>query len=433
MYFVSSSVLVSAQLQLGIYGVGSGSDTGLGPSSIIQTRNKGFAISGMKTAGTFNSAFYVGKLDSLGGLSWSNTLLEDNNTGESGATNIIQTKDGGYMISGLSPNGTPIMKFDSLGNILWLKLISGTNDPWVHSMVQTIDGGYALLGGYYVVASQPEIFMAKVDASGNILWANQLGKNGGASTPSMVQTADKGFAITGYLLGITPPYSNYNGYITKLDSAGNILWTKIIGPTNVQLNYIIQTPDKGLLVTGYTDYYTADGVLFLLKTDSAGNVEWSKIITTPGTTVGEQLTNTVDKCYMVTGFYRGPGISNNIYMAKFDSAGNLIWGHTIGQAQVAYPNSIIQTTDNGFVVGGTITPAGEGDIALFKFDSSGNTCTTINNIGNAVNADSTVLTNYTMPSVTYNCSAPTITTNIYSKGTVNNICGIILFCKYNDT
>lgn len=65
---------------------------------------------------------------------------------------FIQTDDDGYVIAGeTSSYGTGkadiwIIKIDSKGNKLWDKTFSGIDDDWIYSLIQTDDGGYAVVG-----------------------------------------------------------------------------------------------------------------------------------------------------------------------------------------------------------------------------------------------------------------------------------------------
>ena len=63
---------------------------------------------------------------------------------------VLQTNDGGYIISGLSTPGFGaykmyIIKTNTIGDTLWTKTIIGVNSTsFANNIIQTADGGYCL-------------------------------------------------------------------------------------------------------------------------------------------------------------------------------------------------------------------------------------------------------------------------------------------------
>ena len=107
---------------------------------------------------------------------------------------MTQTSDGGYALVGVASSSLggagPILllKTDSAGNIQWTKNI-GTNMQWATSVIQTRDGGYAVTGGRNFV-------LAKTDAQGNVQWTFN-GTNTESLANSVIQTADGDYVIAG--------------------------------------------------------------------------------------------------------------------------------------------------------------------------------------------------------------------------------------------
>src|SRR2546422_584215 len=101
---------------------------------------------------------YIVKLSGSGTLQWTRTV----NAGwDNGAYSIIQTTDGGYAVAGNTPScgagyhDMYIVKLDGTGNLQWSRTIGGQYDDNAYSIVQTADGGYAAAGNTHSFGGWP--------------------------------------------------------------------------------------------------------------------------------------------------------------------------------------------------------------------------------------------------------------------------------------
>lgn len=142
----------------------------------------------------------------------------------------------------------------------------------VSNLIQTTDGGYIFmdLGWRYNVGFQPST-VYKVDSVGNVQWSKTLGPYNtseylGAS--SIIQTNDGGYEIVGgWTIGVT---YQYTPTLVKMDAQGNIEWVANYS-TTPELGSIskrIRTSDGGYV------YYWTDGRI--IKTDSDNSTQWTK-------------------------------------------------------------------------------------------------------------------------------------------------------------
>jgi hypothetical protein len=122
-------------------------------------------------------------------------------------------------------------------------------------------------------------------------------------------------------------------WLFKTDSSGNIQWNTTFGGMEVEsARGILETPDNGFLLTGWSGSFGAGEFdYWLVKTDENGNHEWNQ---TNGGTENERAITTIptnDGNYITVGNSASFGQGEtDIYLVKTDNFGNLIWNITYG-------------------------------------------------------------------------------------------------------
>jgi hypothetical protein len=306
------------------------------------SREKAISISCYRARASLASA-----ADLAGG--WSTTY---GGPGDDWANSIIQTSDGGYALVGVtspidqSYYDSLLVRTDSAGNMQWNKTYGGTGDNELYSIVQTSDGGYALAGTTDSFgAGNLDFWLVKTDSVGNVQWNWTYGGAGIDVANSIVQTSDGGYALAGF----TDSYGagSYDFWLVKVDSAGVMQWNATYGEgprgyggSGVQKAYsIIQTNDGGYALTGYFNYPVRipNRVFWLVKTDLSGREQWNQTYV--------YLQNNLDIAYSVVqasdGGYALAGCPENPYdgtalLVKTDSNGNMTWSQTIAPGGICY-------------------------------------------------------------------------------------------------
>jgi hypothetical protein len=190
-------------------------------------------------------------------------------------------------------------------------------------------------------------------------------------------------------------------------------FAKTIGGSYDDVAYsIIQSSDGGYVVAGWTSSFGAGGRdFYVVKLDSAGNVIWTKTIGGSYDDVAYSIIQSSDGGYVVAGWTESFGAgSGDMYVVKLDSSGNVQWDKTIGGSVRDEALSIMQSSDGGYVVAGGTSSfgAGNGDIYVVKLDANGNVCFSQN------------ITNYSVSSNVGSFSAPSPVSSTQSP-TVNTV------------
>ena len=310
---------------------------------------------------------------------------------------VITTRDGGYMLAGITysddgdisyingPSDGWLVKTDSGGNLTWQSNYGGSLNEEITGICQTKDSGYIFAGW----TSSPElplfhggfndVYVVKTDSIGNILWQKCYGGSGFDEATSIQLTSDGGYIIAG---GTTSPDGDVTGYrpgatgflynvwILKLDDTGRIEWEKTYGGTNGDLaNCIIQLPDSGYIVacvTGSTDsdvtYNHGLTDVWLLRLDDTGKLVWQK-------TYGGSEYDNVNAIIPTTGGYvfagntgsddgdvtqnRGGGIyEGDMWVVKVDDTGKIVWQKTYGGSSADEAIDIVKANDSGYIFTG---------------------------------------------------------------------------------
>jgi hypothetical protein len=226
------------------------------------------------------------------------------------------------------------------------------------SAEMTSDGGFIMAGIHsrsFYNASGSEVYLndfwlQKVDSYGNLEWSKTYPSTNDSSAYSVHQTTDGGFIIAG-MTGTTVIGLNSSFFLMKVDQNGNEEWNKTFLGGDLPWGYSVQTTDGGYILTG------GDGV-HVIKTYSNGSLQWSRSYSIFDS-FSQAIIQTSDGGYIVLGYaeatLQGFGEWLGIMLLKIDAMGNPQWNRTIASTEYAecFPSSILETSDGGYLVSGT--------------------------------------------------------------------------------
>ncbi len=192
----------------------------------------------------------------------------------------------------------------------------------------------------------------------------------------VVQTYDDGYVT----VGSTGSYGNGTNelYLIKIDSMGVFKWHKYFGDVNIEVGTsIIETPDSGLVCTGYTNSSGNGGYdVWLIKTDKDGNLLWTKTIGGTDWDFGNFISLNADGGFIITGstYSFGNG-DKDIYVIRTDASGNTMWTRSYGGLMEDEGEEIVEDPSGNFILTGSTKSFGLGgkDVITMKLNSSGDT------------------------------------------------------------
>jgi hypothetical protein len=348
-----------------------GSDWDSG-SSVQQTSDGGFILVGTTTsfgAGGFD--VWLIKTDADGNKLWEKTFggIRDDR-----GHSVQQTSDGGFILLGWTESFDAreadvwLIKTDASGNIEWDRTFGGSDRDKGSSVQQTSDGGFILVGYTESFgAGWADVWLIKTDADGNKLWEKTFGGSGLDSGSSVQQTSDGGFIIVGYTTSFGA--GGFDVWLIKTDADGNKLWEKTFGGSRRDWGSSVQqTSDGGFIIVGYTTSFGA-GDVWLIKTDANGNKQWDRTFGGSDWDEGWSVQQTSDGGFIIVGWTWSFGAGGpDVWLIKTDANGNKQWDRTFGGSDWDWGFSVQQTSDGGFIIVGSTESfgAGEGDVLLIK-------------------------------------------------------------------
>ncbi len=296
---------------------------------------------------------------------------------------IIQYNNNEYIIIGFNKSTEPIgwgnvylIKTNSNGDTIFTKMYGGGYDAYGNDIHKTSDGGFVITGGIYGVnpGYSMDVYLIRTDNEGNELWSRTYGKYLWDQGNCVRQTIDEGFLIAGWCVDSC---SSSNIYFIKTDNNGDTIQTRICGNEYLDKAFnMCQSSDSTYVVVGTAQFdSTGSSYVYLIKVDLNGDSIWSRSYGGIHDDWGADVKRTIDGGYIITGNTRSFGAGRrDVYLIKTNSNGDTIWSKTYGADSQDYGYSVIETSDEGYLVSGisdSFSPYY--DIYLIKTDSNSDT------------------------------------------------------------
>ncbi|MFN9301923.1 MAG: SBBP repeat-containing protein [Candidatus Kapaibacterium sp.] len=357
--------------------------------------------------------------------------------------------DPGPDVMKLNPSGIFIQKLDANGNFIWTKSFGGIGDDRTDCIKFDAQGNIYTIGFFQdTIDFDPgiesiklsakreyDVFIQKLDANGNFLWAKSFGGNNYDFGTSIALDAQGNVYSTGCFLEsadfnpgkdsmMLSSVGAYDIFVQKLDAQGNLLWVKSFGGNDSDFGYSIALDAQGNVYTTGTFYETVDfdpgkdvknltaiggSDIFIQKLDANGNFLWAKSF--GGRTsvdMGESIAIDAANNIYTTGYFSDtvdfdPGKDSmkisavgtrHSYIQKLDANGNFLWAKSCGRTERSqefstsakgFSNSI-DAVNNVYIIGyfidtvdfdpgpgvANLSAIGESDIFIQKLDANGN-------------------------------------------------------------
>ncbi len=340
-----------------------------------------------------NTDYWVIKLNTNGTTAWDKRFGGDGNDGlRSGK----QTSDGGYVIGGWTYSGISgdktedsrggtdywIIRLNSSGIKQWDYRFGGEEDDYLSDIIVTSDGGFLLGGrsssnafGDKTEASRgsSDYWVVKISSTGVKQWDKRFGGTSDDYLTTLVATADGGYLLGGYSSSQvsgdkTQPRVGSNDYwVVKINSVGTKQWDAVYGgSSNDVLTSMKNTTDGGFILGGYSNSPVSGSKTqaskglndyWILKASGTGTVQWDMTL---GGNLNDDLYSleqTSDGGYLVGGSSES-GINGDksiasrgaadYWILKLNSVGSKQWDVAFGGSDSDFLRTLKSTSDGGY-------------------------------------------------------------------------------------
>jgi hypothetical protein len=348
-------------------------------SNVVETPESDFIMVGSTDSfGAGGKDVYLVKIDSEGGIIWTNTFggMEDDF-----GRDLCLSPGGGIVLVGASSSFDPeppyvsdvyVVKANADGEEEWHTTLGGTAVDYGFSIQATSDGGYIVLGGSWSFGGAENMYLIKLDETGNEQWHGSYGLDNCMDLGySVKQTSDGGYILAGYTVPLMEGSSDF--YLVKTDDEGNELWSNTYGGPDEETPQCVEIIPGGFLITGTTENYmqgTSD--IFVVKVSPSGDEIWSETYGGPDSEGGKWGIRSQLGGYIIGGFSSSYGQGGtDAYIFKINSDADELWSLPIGGTYDDGCSAIKQSDDVGFMlVGWTCSfGAGESDVYAVRLTS----------------------------------------------------------------
>jgi len=304
------------------------------------------------------------------------------------AYSITQTTDGGYAIAGKSQqfgksfSNVYCVRIDAMGDTIWNRTFSRDIDyaDEGYSIKQTVDQGFIIAGYTTGLGGYSDFYLIKLNSSGYLQWDRVYGGIEEDRAFSVIQTPDSGFAIVGF----TQSYGAglYDIYLVRTNASGDTVWTRTYGGSEYDGAYsIAQTPGGGFIIGGWTwSFGEGRNDFYVVKTDFWGDTIWTRTYGGIEDDEAKSIVPTDDGGYVIVGSTRSFGEGrSDVFLVRINPEGDTLWTRTYGGSEDDKGESVIQTADSCFLIAGwtrsfsDICTHEETDVFSIKTDSWGDT------------------------------------------------------------
>ena len=323
------------------------------------------------------------------------------------AKSVVATTDGGFAVLGYtqSMDGDVIgkttenydfwvLKFNSDALLEWNKTYGGSGDDRGNSLIETSDGGFALLGYSDSVDGDVttnngnrDFWVVKIDAFGTLTWQKSFGYAGADEGMSILETSDNHFILSGVLdVSASGGEGNLDRFSTrhaggdywsiKITPTGNFVWSRYYGGSFTDNPAgVVENASNNLITVGGSDSNDVDITnnkgsydFWVVKSTYDGDIVWEKSFGGSEIDEARGIVSSGDGNHVIVGDTRSneQDVSLNngaadLWLIKISGDGDVLWNSSIGGSNFDVGRSIDLTFDGGFIIAGS-SRSSDGDV-----------------------------------------------------------------------
>lgn len=315
------------------YNMGSGNDEGM---NLMQTQDGGYIVSGIGSQG------FLMKTDANGQEQWRY------NFGGGYGMRLAITPEQNYVTVVQGAATYSLSKIDASGNLMWNKpyTIPGVDLSFLQDIELLPDSGFFICGGLYRNPNYTT-YLVRTNSAGDTLWTREY--NFGCLDAISIAEGSGGnhFLLLQYAVS--------NSQIKEIDAAGNVVSTRTLSGRSQFSSASAFIPTS----TGYIAATTISGGVSYIaidNMDASCNIIWSDTIIKPQSYYVHGICEAPGGGYVLTGFLSDIP-PYKLFITKINSTGQELWTRNYGVNQMLEGADIIPSSFGGYVITGSSGPA----------------------------------------------------------------------------
>lgn len=332
--------------------------------TLLQTSDGNLLVGGKEWNRKAKHAAYLVKTNQQGEALWTHSYDEVI------FSTLIETSDKGFAILGNSTEGAILIKTNPQGEPIWARKYHFLYDAHLVDLKQTQEGGFIFIGHQNFLTN--ESIVVKTTPDGFVQWAKGLESSSLKRAINVLEITGSGYLISG--LGKFPSGGLGDLYLVKLDLSGDFQWAKLYGGSKNEVpQFMLQMSDGGIIIGGASESFNSRSLdVFIIKVDTTGNLLWSRDWDMSSLDYVFDGVKTADGGLAVFGMIN-VGVSDYApTMLKVSAEGEVEWAKKVDTERRAFTGG--QTTDKGYALLIKKNHRSARGIYLTKTDALGNSC-----------------------------------------------------------
>lgn len=358
-----------------------------GEGNVFVAGSTSGALPGNTGAGNVDG--YVAKIGADGELLWISQFGTDS---YDYVTALAVAADGGVTVAGYTNGSMPgnshagnydvfVARLSLAGDQEWITQFGSTDDDFAGELLIGADGAvylngrtyHAMPGNEYGGGTSTDTYVAKLDASGGIMWISQLGTAEHDDVSAMLLTPTGGVVIGGSTEGSladagSPNAGSYDSYLASYSATGELKWVHQFGTDKRDMVYdLALDADGSSIVAVGSTFGTLEGEptsalrsAFVTKLSAAGSRVWTRQFGSGSTALAKGVHVTDTDTIIVLGENDGqmPGANrfgdDDIFVSEFSAGGERLRTRQFGSEDTEWLNGFAVGADGSiYVVGST--------------------------------------------------------------------------------
>jgi hypothetical protein len=266
------------------------------------------------------------------------------------AISVVLAEDGGYYIFGETDSYGAgdrdffLLKITADGAEEWFKTYGGARREWPYGMLHLSNGEMLIYGFTESIGGGRNEYAIRVAQDGDIIWEYTVENPGEELVLDALETAEGNLVLAVNV--------EEDSKLVKLDADGNIQWAQRYELSGWQYaSQVAQTEDGGFLLAGFSmssSPHQAD--TWFARCTSTGELEWE---TSFGDSSFDDYATSMIR--LSDGTYLIGSIANGILLSRVDEDGNILWRRSLLEQQIVYGGmALTELEEGGFLVAGLI-------------------------------------------------------------------------------